>query len=575
MTTSSTGGSGVFTDDQRQPAVPPGDPRGPVPPRSSWLPAERAPAEATAGPVTPPHTGPLERILDVPQQSSRDGTWWRRLAGAWELWGILAAQLALTVPWLWRTAPFTDEALYLEAGHQEWAHWLQHAAIPNYASWFSGAPVIYPPIAAIADSMGGLVAARALSLVLMLATTALIYLTAGRLFGGRLPGVLAALLFAVCGLVVHYGAFATFSPAAMFLLVLAAWAATRIRDGGLAWLPFCAVVLVVADATKYAALAWDPVVIGIVLLHGWAKGRWRAIGDAASVGTTVGVLGIGLLMLGGANYSRGLIVTTVFRSIHWNAANSAESVLLRALALTGVLVVPAILGVLVAMARKEPAARTLLLVLFALAGVFAAVDQARIHQLSSLDKNLGFGLPFAALGAGYALSAARQWAVQRYRWGSKAAAVGCVALVLATLVAGRLQKVQFRGPGIKTAAEVVAAVRKDHVPGTYIVSDGAARMEQYYLPSIESRWWVGTFTPSPQQNARITDLICSGQVSVVILRRNGAGFDHPYDLMILRILARSGLSRQDRVASQGSYSTQVWRLARAGRTGGRDTRGCA
>jgi hypothetical protein len=523
--------------------------------------------DVTTGPLAA-ITGPLERILAVP-----DGSRWQRLASTWELWGILAAQLGLTTPWLWRTAPFTDEALYLEAGHREWAHWLHHAPIPDYASWFSGAPVLYPPLAAAADSAGGLVAARALSLVLMLASTALIYLTARRLFGGRLPAVMASLLFAICGLVVHYGGFATFGPPAMLLLVAATWAATRIAGGSPVWLPLCAVALVAADAIKYAALAWDPVVIGVVVLSGWEKGRWRAVGDAASACLTAAVLGIGLVMLGGADFSRGLIDTTVFRSIHMSEANSAASVLLRALALTGVLVVPAILGVVIALARREPIPRTLLLTVFAIASALAAVDQAKIHQLGSLDKNLGFGLPFAALGAGYALSAGRKWA-QRFHWGSKAAAVTCVALVLATLIAGRLQKVQFRGPGIRTASEVVAAVRKDYVPGTYIVSDGAARMEQYYLPSIRARWWVGTFNPTPQENAAITGLICSGQVSVVVLRKNPAGYNHPYDLKIISILARSGLFRPGTVTSQGSYSTQVWKLTDPYGTGGHDAGGC-
>src|SRR6266487_319612 len=74
---------------------------------------------------------------------------------AWLLWPVLLAEAVLTLPWLWRTAPFTDEALYLRAGHQEWSHWLHHAALPDYAGWFSGAPVLYPPLGAAADSIGG------------------------------------------------------------------------------------------------------------------------------------------------------------------------------------------------------------------------------------------------------------------------------------------------------------------------------------------------------------------------------------------------------------------------------------
>ncbi len=142
--------------------------------------------------------------------------------------------------------------------------------------------VLYPPLAAATDSAGGLVAARALSLIVMLATTATVYVIGNRLFG-RLAGALGALVFAVCGLVVHYGAFATFGPLSLFLLVVATWAAIRIRDGSFAWLLACACMIAAANATKYATLAWDPVIIGIIILHGWDEDRRQAIGRAASV----------------------------------------------------------------------------------------------------------------------------------------------------------------------------------------------------------------------------------------------------------------------------------------------------
>ena len=90
--------------------------------------------------------------------------------------------------------------------------------------------------------MGGLIAARLLSLLFMLAATALIYMMGDRLFG-RMSGVLAALLFAVCGIVVHLGAAATFDPMALFLLILSLYAAVRMRDGGVGWLLICPIVL--------------------------------------------------------------------------------------------------------------------------------------------------------------------------------------------------------------------------------------------------------------------------------------------------------------------------------------------
>ncbi|MHB1431342.1 MAG: ArnT family glycosyltransferase [Streptosporangiaceae bacterium] len=482
-----------------------------------------------------------------------------KIAGAWELWSILAAQAALTIPWLWRTAPFTDEALYLEAGRAEWAHWLHNAPIQNYPTWFSGAPIMYPPVGAAADSLGGLVAARIVSLIFMLACTVLVYLIAQALFD-HLTAVVATLLFALCGLDIHYGAFATYGPMAVVLLALATWAAVRIRDGRPAWLVICVLALIAANATKYATIAWDPVVIALILLHNWPAGRWLAIGRAASATVTTLVIGFGLLMIGGTPYARGLIVTTLFRSISFASPSPASAVALHALAMTGLLVVPAALGIVVAMAVRAPVPVVLILCVLLLGSLLAPIDQARIHQLTSLDKNLGFGLPFAAIGAGYAVVAGGQWLARRRTWGGPAVVVAAVALVLTVIVAGRLQRVQFRGPGITVAKEIVAAIRQHYQRGTYILSDGAARMEQYYLPAIQAGNWIATFLPDRQQKAQIARQICAGRVSIVVLRKTDGVFNHTYDATILAMLGRARRYALAVNASAGHSSTQVYHL---------------
>src|SRR5215469_13401781 len=66
----------------------------------------------------------------------------------WPLLIILALQSALSMRLIWSNTAFGDEALYLWAGHLEWAHWLHGEPIPDFASYFSGAPVVYPPIGA-------------------------------------------------------------------------------------------------------------------------------------------------------------------------------------------------------------------------------------------------------------------------------------------------------------------------------------------------------------------------------------------------------------------------------------------
>ncbi|HEX7995209.1 MAG TPA: glycosyltransferase family 39 protein, partial [Streptosporangiaceae bacterium] len=149
-----------------------------------------------------------------------------RIAASWALWSVLAAQVTLTVPWMWRTAPYSGEALYLSVGRAGWSE------LASYTTTFPGSPVLYPPIAGWFDSVGGLIAARLLSLIFMLGATALVYLMGDRMFG-QISGLLAALLFAVCGIVVHLGAAATFDPMALFFLVLSLYAAIRMRDGSI------------------------------------------------------------------------------------------------------------------------------------------------------------------------------------------------------------------------------------------------------------------------------------------------------------------------------------------------------
>jgi hypothetical protein len=90
---------------------------------------------------------------------------WRRFARwPWALAVVLCVQAVLSLRLIRVNTAFQDEALYLWAGHMEWSHWLHGTSMPLYATYFSGAPVLYPPLGALADSPGGLVGARLLSL---------------------------------------------------------------------------------------------------------------------------------------------------------------------------------------------------------------------------------------------------------------------------------------------------------------------------------------------------------------------------------------------------------------------------
>jgi len=108
-----------------------------------------------------------------------------RLPAGWALLAVLAVQTALSLRLVRADTAFEDEATYLWAGHLEWAHLLHGNPLPQFPAYFSGAPVLYPPIGALADSVGGLTGARILSLIFMLGATVTLWSTAGRLFGRR------------------------------------------------------------------------------------------------------------------------------------------------------------------------------------------------------------------------------------------------------------------------------------------------------------------------------------------------------------------------------------------------------
>ena len=196
----------------------------------------------------------------------------------WPLLVVLGVQTALSVSMVRARTAFGDEALYLSAGHLEWSRWLHGTEIPAYQTSFSGAPVIYPPIGAIADSLGGLTAARLLSLVFMLGVTSLVWCTVTRLLEDKRAAFFAAALFAVLAPTLHLGSYATYDALALLLLAAATWCAAGDGNSQKAarWTIAAGILLALANATKYATALYDPTVVCVTLLNSWqdAGGGW-------------------------------------------------------------------------------------------------------------------------------------------------------------------------------------------------------------------------------------------------------------------------------------------------------------
>src|ERR1035438_23103 len=130
---------------------------------------------------------------------------------------ILQAVLSLRL----HNTAFEDEALYVYSGQNELQHLLHGAALQGqYAAYFSGSPVLYPVAAGFLNGIGGLRAARMLSLAEMLSITVLLYALSRRLFNERIA-LCAAVLFSVCESAIFLGNFATYDATCLFLLACA------------------------------------------------------------------------------------------------------------------------------------------------------------------------------------------------------------------------------------------------------------------------------------------------------------------------------------------------------------------
>jgi len=432
---------------------------------------------------------------------ARSGPGYRRarpdqsaLGGHSRAWGGLALLMVLTVQAVLSfrlvraDTAFVDEATYLWAGHLEWAHWLHGAAIPPFPAYFSGAPVIYPPLGALADSIAGLAAARVLSLVLMLGATALLWGTAGRLFGQR-AAFFAAALFAVLGTTLHLGAFATYDALSVMLVALAGWCVVRAgqRGEGTGWMVAAGGALALANAAAYSSALFDVVVVALALLTAVPLGGKAAARRCAVVAIVVVVpVTVGLLA-GGSTYVTGVEQTTLARAA---GPDSPLSVVADAWSWTGLVMILAVCGVIFSWAGRQGRARTWLLAVLAAAAVLGPLEQARLHTLASLNKHVGLGAWFAAIAAGYA--------VDRFIAAAPAGRMrsitgGACLLALAFPVAlGASQSWTF-STDWPDATSFIAILRPlaDHGGGRLLVED--ASIARYYL-STGSQWrrWSST-----------------------------------------------------------------------------------
>jgi len=419
-----------------------------------------------------------------------------RIPAGWPLVAILVGQALLSLRLVRADTAFEDEAAYLWAGHLEWAHVLHGTPLPSFPAYFSGAPVIYPPLGALADSVGGLTGARILSLVFMLGVTVVLWSITTRLHGQR-AAFFAAALFAVLGPTLHLGSFATYDAMALLLLTLAVWFVVHAgdRQDATVWMLAAGVTLVAANATAYTTTLFDPVVVLVALAVAFPKpGGKLALARALVLFVIVSLLLTLGLLAGGSSYIHGFTATTLGRV---DGTDTIQAVLSQAWSWTGVIVVIAICGAAASWVLMPRRPQTWLLTMLAAAALLVPLEQASLHTTASLNKHVDIGAWFAAIAAGYAVDKFIQAAPA-----GNMRAITCGACVVALSFPASIGTGQSRtfSTGWPDSTAFVGVLRPlvDQGTGHLLVEDPT--LAEYYL-HVGSSWtrWSSTrniFLPS-------------------------------------------------------------------------------
>ncbi|MBG6216776.1 hypothetical protein IWX75_001220 [Arthrobacter sp. CAN_A6] len=407
----------------------------------------------------------------------------------------LLALLSLLSLRLSNTA-FIDEALYINAGHDYLTHWLTGDGVEGYGDSFSGVPFVYPVLAAVLDTLGGLLLVRGFSLLCVLTATIFVYRALADL-GYRNEGMFAATAFALTGPVVFTGALATFDALVIAMLAAAFW--TGVQKGWASAVTTGA-ILGLVPVMKYTGAIFIPVVLGVVFL---TSPRWRAV----LAGVIAAAIPGAAWLAWSDQIAAGIAFTTADR-IALSPHSTGELVAWLVLDI-GILLLLALVGVLL-LARRGRGHAVLGLGLLG-GGMALPAAQLILGEGVSFDKHMAYSALFLAPLAGYALAqlSRRTWKL-----------LPVTVLLLTALLLGVSRSDAMYNSWV-SVQPVLKAIEEDSAPGIYISS--ATDPLKYHLRDRPEITWETTFSLYPQGEEAIRVAVEDQRFQSVILRSASTG----------------------------------------------------
>jgi 4-amino-4-deoxy-L-arabinose transferase-like glycosyltransferase len=505
---------------------------------------------------------------------------WLALAyGRLPLIAIMALQVILAYQ-LSNTA-FEDESLYLYAGHREVALLLHGTpTYDTYPSYFSGAPFLYPVVVAWFDTMWGLEGARAFSLVMMLATTGLVWTVTRRLYGPA-AAVFAAAVFATSAPTLFLSRFATYDAMTIFLLAVALWIVVRTAKAPIISVLLAAPVLALAVAVKYAALLYVPSIIAVAVLavpvsRGSVTGSVRLLWiRAASRGAALGAAVFAFLAVALASVSQdmrtGITSTTTNRDL---GSDPFSAIFQLSVVWCGWVFVLAVAGACFEWLRRkrrgaQRGARTSLAAVLAGSALLATAYQAHIQKMQSLHKHLGFGLMLAAPAAGLGIAALSRMGSRDVRKRIPGLAMG-ICVVLAFYAGHAVRPLYYGWPD---SAAMVDTLRP-------LVHDGNERylaeeneVPRYYLrdKTEPSEWFTTFFFQYTLKNGQSVSGLPAYQAAIADRYFNLVVLDHgptaALDVDLDKALKSSGaytlIASVPGATAHGPQTYEIWQATKA------------